>query len=64
MPSPQARLSAADDLEVIYSAEGDEDLELLQVAAFDRDVKNERVDYEAQLGPAHRQLVEEVFEPG
>jgi mannose-6-phosphate isomerase-like protein (cupin superfamily) len=31
-----------------FAAEGDEDLELLQVAAFDRDVKNERVDFEPQ----------------
>ncbi len=36
---------------------GDEDLELLQVVAFDRDVKNERVDVEAQkfeIGSAQR----------
>jgi mannose-6-phosphate isomerase-like protein (cupin superfamily) len=31
-----------------FAAEGEEDLELLQVAAFDREVKNERVDLEDQ----------------
>jgi mannose-6-phosphate isomerase-like protein (cupin superfamily) len=31
-----------------FKSIGDEDLEILQVAAFDRDVKNERVDVEAQ----------------
>ena len=31
-----------------FAAEGDEDLELLQVSAYDRDVKNERVDLEEQ----------------
>ncbi len=31
-----------------FQSIGEEDLELLQVAAFDRDVKNERVDAEAQ----------------
>ena len=31
-----------------FAAEGEDDLELLQVAAFDREVKNERVDLEDQ----------------
>jgi len=31
-----------------FAAVGDEDLEILQVAAFDRDVKNERVDINPQ----------------
>lgn len=31
-----------------FAAEGEEDLELLQVAAFDREVRNERVDLEDQ----------------
>lgn len=31
-----------------FAAEGDEDLEILQVVAYDRDVKNERIDLDPQ----------------
>ena len=37
-----------------FASTGDEDLEILQVAAFDRDVKNERIDLDPQkenVGP-------------
>ena len=39
-----------------FASIGDEDLELLQVASFDRDVKNERVDVEPQVWKVDKTL--------